>query len=161
MEADEDLYHAFPQVRGRIVHESLDSRKYSTRKSDITGLSVFSETLGVMGKIDLYKSDICQLVERKYSISQIFRGQLYQLWAEYYCMVEMGYSVKSLAFYEISKNRTIPVNLPGLEERYELENMIDSFRSYVPSKIIETNPNKCRHCIYINLCDKTDEDNVY
>jgi hypothetical protein len=35
MEADEGLYHAVPQTRGRIAHESVDNKSASTSKADI------------------------------------------------------------------------------------------------------------------------------
>lgn len=161
MEADEGLYHAFPQTRGRIAHESVDERKFSTKKSDIVSLPVISTRLRVFGKIDIYKEDRKLLVERKYQLKQIFRGQLYQLWAQYECMLEMGYDVRHLAFYEISTNKMIAVNLPTADERSELEMFINKFREFSPEQSVAVNPNKCTHCIYCNLCDKTDSDNVY
>ena len=57
VDADEDLYHAVPQTRGRHSHESIDSKSYSTKKDDLQSISVYSEELGVMGKIDLFKKE--------------------------------------------------------------------------------------------------------
>jgi CRISPR-associated protein Cas4 len=161
MEADEGLYHAVPQTRGRIAHESVDNKSASTRKTDILSMSVCSNELGVMGKIDLYRGATQCLIERKYQLKQIFRGQIYQLWAQYFCMIEMGYPVTSLAFYEISTNRMIPVELPGVRGRKELVRFIQRFKSYTPDSEITINSNKCGHCIYCNLCDKTFTENVY
>ena len=161
MESDENIYHAAPQMRGRIAHEASDNKTYSSRKNDITAMAVFSEELGVMGKIDIYHSDKKQLIERKYSLKQIYRGQLYQLWAEYFCMVEMGYEIKILAFYETSTNKMINVDIPGEPEKHELAAFIRQFKSYTPESPIIVNKNKCAHCVYCNLCDKTDTDNVY
>ncbi len=74
----------------------------------------------------------------------------------------MGYNVESLAFYEISTNKMIYRALPTDADKQELISVIDQFRKYRPDKDhIDINPNKCRHCIYCNLCDKTHEDNVY
>lgn len=76
--------------------------------------------------------------------------------------MEMGYDVKELAFYEVSTNRMIPINVPGVKEKYELKCVIERFKQYDPiSTEIIVNSNKCIHCIYCNLCDKTDSDNVY
>ena len=161
METDEGLYHATPQTRGKLAHEPVDSKTSSNRNDDIFALPIYSEQLGLMGKIDVYKRKDKKLVERKYQLKHIFQGQIYQLWAQYYCMTEMGYAVDSIAFYEISTNKTIPVNIPSEADRKELESFILSFKSYDPLMQIQVNPNKCQHCIYCSLCDKTEEDNVY
>ena len=76
-------------------------------------------------------------------------------------MKEMGYEVDKLAFYEISTNKTALVELPTKEDRAELEEFIEKFRNYNPEMGIETNENECKHCIYCNLCDKTNIENVY
>ena len=54
METDDSLYHATPQTKGRVAHESIDKKTYSTKKNDLMSLPVYSAMLGVMGKIDLY-----------------------------------------------------------------------------------------------------------
>lgn len=161
MESDEGLYHASPQTRGRIAHASVDQKTYSTRANDIVSLSVCSEALGLVGKIDLYKADKKMLIERKYQLRNIYKGQILQLWAQYFCLIEMGYEVRNLAFYEISANKMHPVELPGEEGRRELSAVVTDFRHYKPGSPIRVNPNKCSHCIYCNLCDKTEIDNVY
>lgn len=161
MGTDESLYHAVPQTRGRIVHERIDNKTYSTRKDDITSLPVYSEKLGIVGTIDLFRRDKKLLIERKYRLKQIFRGHYYQLWAQYFCMIEMGYAIEHLAFYELSTNRMIPVDLPKVQDYQELSDFIERFRQYRPEVDIVTNINKCMHCIYCNLCDKNSIDNVY
>ncbi len=161
MDADEGLYHATPQTRGRISHEATDGKKASNRADDLQSLPVVSEKYGLMGKIDIYRGREKKLIERKYQLKNIYQGQLYQLWAQYLCMQEMGYSVLAIAFYEISTNKTIPIPLPDASQIAEFEAMLHRFRSYDPLEPIVTNPNKCRHCIYCNICDKTDEENVY
>ncbi|WP_173465497.1 type V CRISPR-associated protein Cas4 [Fibrobacter sp.] len=161
METDESIYYATPQVRGKIAHEGIDKKTYSTRKDDITSLPVFSEKYGLIGKIDLLKNKEHLLIERKYQIKQIFQGQIYQLWAQYLCLKEMGYQVEKLAFYEISTNKMIPVELPNEEEFKKFEDFLIQFRMYDPSKKIDIIKSKCMHCIYNNLCDKTEVSNVY
>lgn len=161
MNTDESLYHATPQINGRIAHQSVDQKQATTAKDCIMALSVYSETFGVIGKIDLYRKSTKTLVERKYQLKQIYRGQIYQLWMQYYCMLEMGYEIEKIAFYETSRNKTYNIPLPQEQERQELLTFIDSFRNYNPQNSITVNPNKCRHCIYCNLCDKTTLENVY
>ena len=161
MDADEELYKATPQVQGTIAHESVDNKTYSTKKNDILALSVYSNELGVMGKIDLFKVDEKILIERKYQLKRIFQGQIYQLWAQYFCLLEMGYDVQKIAFYEISTNKMIPLETPTETSKEELKQFIARFKAFNPTDHIITNPCKCQHCIYCNLCDKTDTENVY
>lgn len=160
MSTDESLYHATPQVRGKAAHSTIDNKTLSD-KNCITALSVISNKLGLMGKIDLYKPHEQLLVERKYRLDKIYRGQLYQLWSQYYCMTEMGYHVEHIEFYEISRNKHIPVALPSEKEYNELLDVISQLHRYNPEDSIKTNLNKCRHCIYCNLCDKIETYNVY
>lgn len=162
MEADEDLYKATPQTQGTLAHKGVDKKSGSTRTGEILSLPVYSDTLGIFGKIDIFKQEQRLLIERKYNLKRIFKGQVYQLWGQYFCMKEMGYDVERLAFYEISTNKTIPIDTPQEEQFNELKAFIDAFRKYNPAKPFNlVNHNKCIHCIYCNLCDKTDFDNVY
>lgn len=55
METDEGLYHAVPQTRGRIAHETIDTKKASNRSDDLQALIIISEEYGLIGKIDIYK----------------------------------------------------------------------------------------------------------
>ena len=161
MESDEGLYHATPQTRGKIAHETIDKKKASNRTDDLQALPIISEKYGLMGKIGIYKGQEQKLIERKYSLKKIFQGQIYQLWAQYLCMTEMGYPIQHLAFYEISTNKMIPIELPTEEQLKHFEQFLKSYRSYDPTSPLGTNTNKCRHCIYCNICDKAEEENVY
>ena len=162
MESDETMYHATPQTQGRIAHETVDNKAASNRANDILSLPVYSEEYGLMGKIDLYKRKEKKLIERKFQLKQIFQGQIYQLWAQMLCLREMGYEVDSLAFYETSKNKMIPVKMPDDKDLALFSSFIRKFRAFDPaSSSFSVNANKCSHCIYCNLCDKTQTDNVY
>jgi len=162
MGTDEMMYHATPQTRGKSAHKTIDKKTTSNRADDLLALPVYSEEFGLMGKIDIYKRNERKLIERKFQLKQIFQGQIYQLWAQMLCLREMGYEVEELAFYEMSTNKIFPVTMPTSEELLQFKRFIEHFRSYNPDETTSTiNPNKCRHCIYCNLCDKTTEDNVY
>jgi CRISPR-associated protein Cas4 len=159
--ADEDIYHAAPQARGRAAHQTVDEKKYSTKQDEIVGLPVFSSELGVIGKIDIYKRGEKVLIERKHQLNNIYRGQIYQLWAQYFCMIEMEYPVEKLSLYSISANKSHHVDIPSEEDKNELIEFIAKLKSFDPEATISTNENKCKHCIYCNLCDKTETENVY
>jgi CRISPR-associated protein Cas4 len=161
METDEDNYHATPQTRGKAAHQSIDNKVASTKQSDIMALSVCSNKLKIFGKIDIYHKDTQKLIERKFELKQIYQGQVFQLWAQYFCMIEMGYTIKSIAFYEISRNRIIPIDIPGIKEYNILMTFINHYRDFDPSMSFPINHNKCIHCVYSNLCDKINNDNVY
>lgn len=51
---DTSAYHTVDQTRGNLSHRTIDERKYSSRKTVLQGISVFSEDMKIMGKIDLY-----------------------------------------------------------------------------------------------------------
>ena len=97
-----------------------------------------------MGKIDIYKGKEQKLIERKYNLKNIFQGQIYQLWAQYLCMTEMDYPIQNLAFYEISTNKMIPIELPTEKQLRHFEQFLDSYRSYDPTAPLRTNANKYR-----------------
>ena len=161
MESDEGLYHATPQTRGRNAHETIDTKKASNRAGDLQSLPVISEKYRLMGKIDLYRSKDKKLIERKYQLKNIYQGQIYQLWAQYLCMTEMGYDVQEIAFYEISTNKMISVALPTSEQLVQFQSFLNNYQAYNPEQTISINSNKCKHCIYCSLCDKAYEENVY
>ena len=161
METDEGLYYATPQTRGKIAHETIDNKKASNRTDDLQSLPVMSEGYGLVGKIDLYKSKEHKLIERKFQLKNIFQGQIYQLWAQYLCMKEMGYDVKAIAFYEISTNKMVPIELPNKEQLDKFRIFLETYRYYDPTLPLKTNVNKCQHCVYCSICDKMEGENVF
>ena len=42
---------------GGLAHSSIDSKTASTRKTDLVSLTVYSDSLRIYGKIDIFKSD--------------------------------------------------------------------------------------------------------
>jgi CRISPR-associated protein Cas4 len=161
MGGDEELVHAVPQTRGKAAHGTIDQKTYSSRKDEISGLSVFCDELGIAGKIDIYKGKEKLLLERKYQLNTIYQGQIYQLWGQYFCMLEMGYEIERLAFYAIAANKTFPIEIPNDNNKKELSDFIKKFKEFDPETNITVNENKCTRCIYCNLCDKTEVTNVY
>lgn len=156
----ESTYHTTYQTEGRNAHENIDSKKYSSKKSIIQGLDVYSEELGVTGKIDLLDTEKAELTERKKRIKVIYEGYLLQLYAQYYCLIEMGYTVKKLSFYSLSDNKKIPILLPIDENKSRLKEVILQMRNFkLDIRTFSQNPKKCQMCIYNNLCDyyKNDE----
>ena len=65
MDTDEGLYHAKPQTRGKIAHETVDKKTTSNRKDDMLSLPVYSVRYKLMGKVDVYRKKEKLLIERK------------------------------------------------------------------------------------------------
>ena len=123
---DSEVYMALPQTRGKIAHKGTDDKTSSTSSNEILALPVFSEQFHLMGKIDVYKKKEKRLIERKYQLKNIYQGQIYQLWAQMFCLREMGYEVDEIAFYEISTNKMFPVNMPSAEDEQRFSRFLDS-----------------------------------
>lgn len=160
--ASEDIYQASPQLKGKLAHTSVDNCSSARLAGDLSGLPVFSYQYRLMGKIDVYKAHDSLLIERKQKLPKIYQGQIYQLWAQLLCMIEMGYKVRGIGFYDISTRKIIPVNMPDEDDLIVFENFLERYRQYNPySDNSFVSEAKCAHCIYCNLCDKTIIENVY
>ena len=149
-------------MHGCLAHESVDTKSAFPHTEVLLAMPVYSDFYGIMGKIDVFYLKSNTLVEWKNELRHIFQGHLYQLWAQMFCLCEMGYHVEHLAFYEVSKKRTIPQPLPTKNDEARFADFVKRFKTYDPlSSPVTINLNKCRHCVYSNLCDKTDFNNDY
>ena len=157
----EDVYSANPQQRGKSAHNSVDNSKTVKSKKLLSGTYVISNKLGIYGKIDQYFVDERKLVERKFSLTTIYRGYYYQIWAQCIALEEMGYPVDQLYFHSIKNNKRIEIPKPKQKEIQELKNHIKKIARFDFESAIKVNPQKCSHCIYAALCDKTNQDHVY
>ena len=160
-ENEEVVYSAMPQQKGKSVHGHVDSRPPKSKGGVLKGIYVISTKLGVYGKIDTFYTENGKLIESKYSIKTLYQGYYYQLWAQYFAMVEMGYQVNEMAFFSIRDRKSFPVKLPEKKEYVELKDHIKEIIQYDFEAKLQVNPAKCTHCIYAALCDKTSTDHVY
>lgn len=153
---DEEHYHDTPQVAGKQAHETVDKGSYSTKKNVLTGIFVYSEYYGLIGRIDQYFIESKKLVERKKKIKTIYDGYKLQLYAQYFCLIEMGFEVEYLGFYSMDDNKNHPIDIPNDEMTLWFENHLANIRHYNPSIALNNiNSNKCQYCIYMPLCDQT------
>lgn len=159
--SNEVLYSASPQQTGKSAHANIDSKKTNQSAQIIKGAYVISNRLGIYGKIDTFYVAMQKLVESKFQIKTIYQGYYYQLWAQYFALTEMGYTITELCFYSIRDNKTFPVAIPQQAEFEELRNHIKKIARFNFDSEIIINPEKCCHCIYASLCDKTQIDHVY
>ena len=96
---DQKMYYETPQIEGKIAHQSIDEKYYSTKKSVLQGTEVYCEEYNLVGKIDIFYMETGELVERKKFIKTIYDGYVLQLYAQYFSLLEMGYQVTSLSLY--------------------------------------------------------------
>ena len=153
---DKGLYQDTPQVEGGAAHRTVDSGRYSNRRDVLQGLDVYSERFNLNGRIDIYIGNTKTLRERKKKIKYLYDGYVFQLYAQYFCMTEMGFAVEKLSLYSMDDNKSYKVALP--EEDAQMYQafcrLIESIQNY---RLMETpftpNPAKCAGCIYRELCD--------
>ncbi|MFH1175305.1 MAG: type V CRISPR-associated protein Cas4 [bacterium] len=146
-------YHSSPQTRGKIRHECIDKGEYSTAKKFLQGVDVYSEKYGLCGKIDIYDQESKSLIERKNKIVKIYDGYKYQLYAQYFCLKEMGFLVEKLFVHSLSDNKRFKVELPDGEELKKFEKTIEDIKNFrLENNNVAKQKNKCAQCIYIQLC---------
>lgn len=151
---EKNIYTGAKQIQGTNAHKSIDQQKYTTSKKILQGISVYSSKYKITGKIDMYNIETKTLTEKKNKIVKIYDGYIYQLYAQYYCLIEMGYKVDKIKLYSISDNKNYDVKLPE-DDSYQKEKffqVLESVRNFNPKNLIEQNIEKCKNCIYSNLC---------
>ena len=152
---DSQVYHTDIQVKGRMAHLSIDNKKYSTRKDILQGFPVFSSEYSLHGRIDTFDRRTGVLTERKRQIKKIYDGFVFQIYAQYYCLEEMGYQVNKLFIYSMNDNKKYFIPLPenNPEKEREFKNLLKKMHSFQLEDSFSPNKNKCKSCIYQNLCD--------
>lgn len=154
------VYQDTDQINGTAAHKTVDTNIYSTDHSILQGIDVYSERYNLIGKIDTYYSKTGILRERKKKIKQIYDGYIYQVYAQYFALKEMGYDVKKIELYSIDDNKKYPVALP--EEDNEMlmkfESLIKEIREFSIDGFVQENSLKCKKCIYAPSCDRTMSD---
>lgn len=153
--SEETLYQTTEQTEGKAAHATLDTKTYTTAKFVLQTIDVYSEKYGIGGKIDSFDQNKKLLTERKKKINTIYDGYVYQLYAQYHCLTEMGYRVEKIRLYSMDDNKCYPIALPkdDQERQKGFERLLESIREFKLEDIFEANTNKCKHCIYSNLCD--------
>lgn len=148
----DEMYHQSPQVEGRLNHDVIDTGKYSSKKDILQGMAVYSEQYGIIGKIDLYDSVNRKLIERKTRIKRVHNGYRYQLYGQYYAMMEMGFPVESLELRSLRDNKRYAVPIPSWKEELVFRTVLDGMRHFSMQQSEVQYPEKCAHCIYRELC---------
>lgn len=152
-----ESFKSTKQTDGTVAHETVDSNKYSTRKNMLASIDAFSEEYGLICRIDLYDLDKKKIIERKKKISTLYDGQIFQVYAQYFCLREMGFDVQKLQIHSMddNKNYYIPVPTDNREMYERFKNILSEIRNFDPAKYIQTNDKKCMSCIYEPACSKS------
>lgn len=148
-----ETFHARPQTAGTAAHVRIDQGLYSTQAHVLSGITVYSERYGLLGRIDVFDTMSGILTERKNAVSAVYDGFRYQLYAQAFALQEMGYTVKRLRLHALRDNRTFEIPLPDAKATAAFEAVLASMRAYRPDTPVPVNPAKCRHCIYRSLCE--------
>lgn len=149
-------YHQKPQIKGLAAHASIDEKTYSTQKNILMSCEVYSNEYNIYGKIDLFDIDKKILTERKREIKTIYDGYIFQLYAQYFCLTEMDYEVNQIRLYDLTHNKSYPLNLPINDEimHQKFKELLEQIQAFNINDIFfEQNINKCLQCIYNPLCD--------
>ena len=148
---DTKMYHQSPQVIGRIKHEPIEEGTYSTSRRYVCGLEIWSEKYNLVGKIDIYDRERRALIERKTRVKNIYDGYRFQLFAQYFCMEEMGYLVDRLFIHSLEDNRRYAVDLPVGKEKKRFEKVIENMKNFKVENFINHTCPKCAGSIYGGL----------
>ena len=156
-DTDVVLYQSEYQINGTAAHKNVDSGLYSSSKDILSGIDVFCERYGLKGKIDTFNIKTGILTERKNHITAIYDGQIFQLYGQYFSLLEMGYEVKKMAIHSIKDNRNYTVPLPFEDAAMlrKFENTLKDIREFNIGSFAQNNPKKCAMCIYEPSCDRS------
>lgn len=152
-----EIFQSEKQLNGTYSHEAIDNTHYSTKKNILQGVDVYCEKYNLVGKIDVFDIDLGILTERKKKITTIYDGYIFQIYAQYFSLCEMGYSVKKLVLhsYEDNKNYPIPLPVDSGELFEKFENTIRQMNTFCLDAYQPSSPQKCQNCIYSDLCDRS------
>ena len=146
-------YKDTPQVVWTLKHETIDTQNYSSRKNILQGISIYSDKYGIAWKIDLFDSEKGELIERKNKIKKIYDGYIWQVYAQYFCLMEMWYTVKKIFLHSLSDNQRFQIPLPTKKKIQEFTNLVQKLKTFDLHSPFKQNPEKCKQCIYRELCD--------
>jgi len=154
IDSDTLLFQDVAQLNGSHAHKAIDGATYSTRKSILQGMTIYSEQYNLTGKIDVFDEQTGILTERKKKIKTIYDGYVFQLYAQYFCLEEMGYCVNELRLYSISDNKVYKIVLPkdNLQMYQKFIQLLEDMNRFAFKNFRQENNEKCFHCIYEPLC---------
>jgi CRISPR-associated exonuclease Cas4 len=151
------LYQDECQLGGTHIHQKIDSGGYSTRRTVLQGIGVYSERFHLTGKIDVFDVKTGVLTERKKKITVIYDGYVFQVYAQCFGLRDAGYQVNKIRLYSYDDNRNFDIPLPEDDPAMlaKFEKTIESMHTFQLEDFEPVNPKKCANCIYHSLCDRS------
>lgn len=133
----------------------------------LQGVSVYCEEYNLLGKIDTFDVETGILTERKKKITTIYDGYVFQVYAQYFALSEMGYNVNEIRLYSMEDNKVYPIENPyeNIIMFEKFKKVLDDINTFSFNGFVQTNILKCERCIYELLCSfsllKGDVKSVY
>lgn len=157
MPLENKTYQDTYQTNGAHIHQSTDTGTYSNSKNVLQAIDIYSEKYNLYGKIDVFDAKKGILIERKKKVKTIYDGYVFQLYAEYFALVEMGYKVNELCLYSYDDNKKHKIPLPqnNIEMFKRFNNIINELKVFDFNSFVQSNPEKCLNCIYEPYCDRS------
>lgn len=151
-----DYYNQKYEKAGRNAHESIDNKTYSKAKNIFQSEYVVSEKYKLIGKIDVYNAKTKELIERKRKVKTIYDRYIFQIYAQYECLKEMGFEINKIKIYSMEDNKTYNIKLPEDDEEMfkKFKKLLKRIRSFNLEKYKPDNKDKCNRCSYKNICDR-------
>ncbi len=131
------FYKAKSQVAGSIEHEAIEDGRYSSSLDILQAKTIYSERFRLVGKIDTFNTKTGELVERKNKVSKLYKGLVYQVWAQYFALTEMGYSVKKMFIYSKTDNKKYPVKKPNKKDEEDFKKVLNKMRSMSVDELLK------------------------
>ena len=154
---DKLLYQSEYQLNGTEAHKTIDQGTYTTSNDILQGIEVYSEKYNIIGKIDMYDKHKKILKKKKKHIEIIYDGYIFQLYAQYFAMKEIGFDVEEIRLYSIDTNKVYKVELPEKDREMfkKFEELIYNIRNFDIHAFVQNNKSKCKKCIYEDACDRS------
>lgn len=150
-------YNQKPQIAGTAAHNTIDKKTYSSKKTVLQGFELYIEQYRIHGKIDVFDTVTGILTERKNNIKKIYDGYVFQVYAHFFGLIELGYSVKKIVIHDLTRYKNFLIPLPMQDEKMfrKFEETIFALNNFSLDDNFEPELKKCEQCIYRNLCDKS------
>lgn len=154
LDTEKLMYQCEDQLNGSAAHEKTDNGEYSDRTDILQAVSVYCEEYSLFGKIDVFDVKNGVLTERKRSIKTVYDGYVFQLYAQYFALIEMGYNVNEIKLYSMQDNKTYKIPLPNEDKEmfFKFKNTIKQMKSFAFENFEQKNAEKCKRCIYEEMC---------
>lgn len=151
---DDSTYKSTFQINGSHSHSAVDENRYSTKKNIMQATPIYCDRYKIMGKIDTFYIDEGKLVERKKKVLTIYDGYVFQVYAQYFALIEMGYKVNKIEIYSIDDHKHYNIKLPSEDEIMfkKFEKTLSNIYDFDYLNFHQENEKKCENCIYEPLC---------